>query len=114
MMVRPARGEIDEFERRKHTLKQGKGGEVLTLTIPAKPTALATAAVTKYAAERPPRRQRELTVHGSKDPSHSLSESPHFRERQRVKSWTAKRELRRAPMNEVTKTMDLYQRGMID
>jgi hypothetical protein len=84
------------------------------LTIPAKPMALATAAVTKYAAERPPRRLSVLTVHGSRDPSHSLSESPHFRERQRVKSWIAKTELKRAPMNEVTKTMDLFQRGMID
>lgn len=53
-----------------------------------------------------------LTVHGSKDPSHSLSES-HFRDRQRAKSWTAKAVLRRAPKNEVTKTMDLFQRGMI-
>jgi hypothetical protein len=76
--------------------------------------ALATAAVTKYAAERPPRRLSVLTVHGSKDPSHSLSESPHFRERQRAKSWIAKTELRRAPIKEVTKTMDLFQRGMID
>jgi len=75
--------------------------------------ALATAAVTKYAAERPPRRLRVLTVQGSKDPSHSLSES-HFRERQRVKSWTAKTELRRAPMDEVTKTVVLCQRGIVD
>jgi hypothetical protein len=83
------------------------------LTIPAKPTALETAAVTKYAAERPPIRLRVLTVQGSKDPSHSLSES-HFRVRQRVKSWTAKTELKRAPMEEVTKTIVLCQRGMID
>jgi hypothetical protein len=75
--------------------------------------ALATAAVTKYAAESPPRRLRVLTVQGSKDPSHSLSES-RFRERQRVKSWTAKTELRRAPMDEVTKTVVLCQRGMVD
>jgi len=75
--------------------------------------ALATAAVTKYAAERPPRRLRVLTVQGSKDPSHSLSES-HFRERQRVKSWTAKTELRRAPMDEATKTVVLCQRGIVD
>ena len=54
-----------------------------------------------------------LTVHGSNDPSHSLPES-HFRERQSAKSWTAKTVLRRAPMNEVTKTMVLFQRGMID
>ena len=57
----------------------------LTLTIPVKPIALATAAVRKYAAEIPPRRLRLLTVHGSKDPSHSLSES-HFRERQRART----------------------------
>lgn len=82
------------------------------MTIPAKPTALATAAVTKYAAERPPRRLRVLAVQGSKDPSHSLSES-HLRERQRVKSWTARTELRRAPMEEVTRTIDLFQRGMM-
>jgi len=75
--------------------------------------ALATAAVTKYAAERPPRRLRVLTVQGSKDPSHSLSESLR-RERQRAKSWMARRELKRAPMKEVTKTMVLFQRGMID
>jgi hypothetical protein len=74
--------------------------------------ALATAAVTKYAADRPPRRLRLLTVQGSRDPSHSLSES-HFRERQRAKSWTASTELKRAPMKEETKTIVLFQRGMI-
>jgi len=74
--------------------------------------ALATAAVTKYAAERPPRRLRLLTVQGSRDPSHSLSES-RFRDRQRVKSWTARTELKKAPTKEVRRTMDLCQRGMI-
>jgi hypothetical protein len=74
--------------------------------------ALATAAVTKYAAERPPRRLRVLTVQGSKDPSHSLSESL-LRERQRAKSWIARIELRRAPTNEVTKTKVLFQRGIL-
>jgi hypothetical protein len=36
-----------------------------------------------------------------------------LRERQRVKSWTARTELRRAPMEEVTRTIDLFQRGMM-
>jgi len=84
-----------------------------TLTMPAKPMALATAAVTKYAAERPPRRLMVLTVQGSKDPSHSLSESLR-RERQRVKSWMARIELKRAPMKEVAKTIVLFQRGMME
>jgi hypothetical protein len=75
--------------------------------------ALATAAVTKYAADSPPIRLRVLTVQGSKDPSHSLSES-HFRERQRVKSWTAKTELTRVPMDEVTKTVVLCQRSIVE
>ncbi len=81
--------------------------------MPAKPMALATAAVTKYAAERPPRRLMVLTVQGSKDPSHSLSESLR-RERQRVKSWMARIELKRAPMKEVAKTIVLFQRGMME
>ena len=55
------------------------------MTIPVKPIALATAAVRKYAADIPPRRLRLLTVQGSKDPSHSLSES-NFRERQRART----------------------------
>jgi hypothetical protein len=75
--------------------------------------ALATAAVTKYAAERPPRRLMVLTVHGSRDPSHSLSESLR-RERQRAKSWMARIELKRAPMEDVARTMVLFQRGMIE
>lgn len=75
--------------------------------------ALATAAVTKYAAERPPRRLMVLTVQGSKDPSHSLSESLR-RERQRAKSCMARIELKRAPMKEVAKTIVLFQRGMIE
>src|SRR6267154_986965 len=90
-----------------------KGKEPLTLTIPAKLMALATAAVTKYAAERPPRRLMVLTVQGSKDPSHSLSESLR-RERQRAKSCMARIELKRAPMKEVAKTIVLFQRGMIE
>jgi hypothetical protein len=87
--------------------------ELQTLMIPAKPMAQATAAVTKYAAERPPRRLRVLTVQGSNDPSHSLSES-FFSERQRATSWMARTEFRTAPKKEVTRTMDLFQRGMID
>jgi hypothetical protein len=75
--------------------------------------ALATAAVTKYAAERPPRRLMVLTVQGSRDPSHSLSESLR-NERQRAKSWMARIELKRAPMREVARTMVLFQRGMIE
>jgi hypothetical protein len=54
-----------------------------------------------------------LTVQGSKDPSHSLSESLR-RERQRAKSWMARIELKRAPMRDVAKTMVLFQRGMIE
>ena len=83
------------------------------MTIPAKPMALATAAVTKYAAERPPRRLMVLTVQGSNDPSHSLSESLRS-ERQRAKSCTARIELKSAPMTEVAKTIVLFQRGMIE
>jgi hypothetical protein len=96
---------------RKEALLREK--EPLTLTIPAKPMALATAAVTKYAAERPPRRLMVLTVQGSKDPSHSLSESLR-RERQRAKSCMARIELKSAPMKEVAKTIVLFQRGMIE
>ena len=82
------------------------------MTIPAKPMALATATVTKYAADRPPRRLRVLTVQGSNEPSHSLSES-HFRDRQRVKSWAANMVLENAPTREVTKTVVLFQRDMM-
>lgn len=81
--------------------------------MPAKPMALATAAVTKYAAERPPRRLMVFTVQGSRDPSHSLSESLRS-ERQRAKSWMARIELKSAPMKEVAKTIVLFQRGMTE
>lgn len=54
-----------------------------------------------------------FTVQGSKDPSHSLSESLRS-ERQRAKSWMARIELKRAPMKEVAKTIVLFQRGMTE